>query len=284
MAAEARGTEILIVGGGIAGCSAAYYLASAGHAVTVVERGEVAGAASGLNAGMIDCVGWSERRDLQDHLTAGSLELFERVQLEEGEDCEFRRSGSLQAIHTPEQHEFTLRRVADMQGHGQRVELVTTRDARTLEPGFSPSLLGAMYSPLRGQADPMKGTRAFATLAARHGARILTGHAVTALAPRAGGGLPPPTPSPPRRPARAAAGPRAPPRARSTPTRSCWPRARGAPRSAPCSVSTSPSCRCVVRCGPPPRRRRRYSRPSPRQNPRTTGRAIRASIRRISPF
>src|SRR4029450_11281191 len=147
MAAEARGTEILIVGGGIAGCSAAYYLASAGHAVTVVERGEVAGAASGLNAGLIDCVGWSDRRDLQDHLTAGSLELFERVQLEEGEDCEFRRSGSLQAIHTPEQHEFTRRRVADMQAHGQRVELVTTRDARTLEPGFSPSLLGAMYSP-----------------------------------------------------------------------------------------------------------------------------------------
>ena len=188
MAAARRGTEILIVGGGIAGCSAAYYLASAGHAVTVVERGEIAGAASGLNAGLIDCVGWSDRRDLQDHLTAGSVELFERVQFEEGEDCEFRRSGSLQAIHTPEQHEFTRRRVADMQAHGQRVELVTTRDARTLEPGFSPSLLGAMYSPLRAQADPVKGTRAFATLAARQGARIVTGQAISALAPRPGGG------------------------------------------------------------------------------------------------
>jgi len=188
MAAGARGTEILIVGGGIAGCSTAYHLASYGHAVTLVERGEIAGAASGLNAGLIDCVGWSDRRDLQDHLTAGSVELFERAQLEEGEDCEFRRSGSLQAIHTPEQHEFTRRRVADMQSHGQRVEVIATREARTLEPGFSPALLGAMYSPLRAQADPVKGTRAFATLAVRQGARIFAGHAVTALGPRAGGG------------------------------------------------------------------------------------------------
>ena len=187
-AGDSRGTEVLIVGGGIAGASAAYHLARLGHTVTLVERGDIAGAASGLNAGLIDCVGWSERRDLQDHLTAGSVELFERLQLDDGEDVELRRSGSLQAIHTPEQHEFTRRRVADMQARGQRVELITTHEARTLEPGLSPALLGAMYSPLRGQADPMKGTRAFATLAARHGARILTGHAVTALAPRAGGG------------------------------------------------------------------------------------------------
>ena len=185
---DTRGTEVLIVGGGIAGASAAYHLALLGHAVTVVERGDIAGAASGLNAGLIDCVGWSHRRDLHDHLTAGSVEIFERVQLDEGEDVELRRSGSLQAIHTAAQHEYTQKRVADLQGHGQRVELITTREARTLEPGFSSALLGAMYSPLRAQADPVKGTRAFATLAARHGARVLTGRAVTALAPRAGGG------------------------------------------------------------------------------------------------
>ena len=58
-----RGTEVLIVGGGIAGCSAAYHLARLGHRVTVVERGEVAGAASGLNAGLIDCPFCSHGRD-----------------------------------------------------------------------------------------------------------------------------------------------------------------------------------------------------------------------------
>jgi glycine/D-amino acid oxidase-like deaminating enzyme len=180
--------EILIVGGGIAGASAAYHLAAHGRRVTLLERGEVASGASGVNGGLIDCVGWGDHPDLQAHLTAGSVELFEEAQLELGEDLEFRRSGSLHALHTAEQHEFTRARVADMRARGQRVELISTREARALEPGFSADLLGAMYSPLRAQADPVKATRAFATLAARRGARILTARDVTALAPRPAGG------------------------------------------------------------------------------------------------
>jgi glycine/D-amino acid oxidase-like deaminating enzyme len=45
-----------------------------------------------------------------------------------------------------------------------------------------------MYSPLRSQADPLKATRAFARLAERGGARVLTHHEVTAVAPRSAGG------------------------------------------------------------------------------------------------
>src|SRR2546421_497370 len=71
---------------------------------------------------------------------------------------------------------------------GHRVELLANREARSLEPGWSPRLLGAMYSPERSQADPCRATRAFATLAERSGARVLTSREVTALAPRPGGG------------------------------------------------------------------------------------------------
>ena len=46
-----------------------------------------------------------------------------------------------------------------------------------------------MYSPLRSQADPQSATRAFATLAERRGARVLTQHEVTALASAAGAGF-----------------------------------------------------------------------------------------------
>jgi sarcosine oxidase subunit beta len=181
-------TDILVVGGGIAGASAAYHLAALGRRVTLLERGEIASGASGVNAGQIDSIGWGDKPDLQAHLTAGSLDIFKTVQLDLGEDVELRQSGALQAIHTPEQHAFERARVQGLRARGHQVELLDNREVRSLEPQWSPRLLGAMYSPLRSQADPVKATRAFATLAERQGARVLARREVTALTPRPGGG------------------------------------------------------------------------------------------------
>ena len=180
--------EVVIVGGGIAGASTAFHLSALGRGVVLIERDDIASAASGLNAGMIDSTGWGRARDLHDHLTAGSLELFESVQLDHGEDIELRRSGSLQAIHTEAQLEHARERVAALQAGGHRIELLDGREARSLEPAASPLLIGGVYSPLRSQADPERATRALARLAERQGARILTGHAVTAIDARAAGG------------------------------------------------------------------------------------------------
>jgi sarcosine oxidase, subunit beta len=181
-------TEVAIVGGGIAGASTALHLALHGRRVAVLERGEIASGASGVNAGMIDSTGWGHAPDLQDFLTAGSLDLFKEMELDRGEDIELRQSGSLQAIHTPGQHDFARARVAALRARGHVIELLAIREARSLEPGLSPALLGAVYSPLRSQADPERATRAFARVAERLGARLLTGHEVTAIAPRSAGG------------------------------------------------------------------------------------------------
>jgi len=181
-------TDVLVVGGGIAGASAAYHLAALGRRVTLLERGEIASGASGVNAGQIDSIGWGDKPDLQAHLTAGSLDIFKTVQLDLGEDIELRQSGALQAIHTEEQAAFERERVRALRERGHQVELLTNRETRSLEPQWSARLLGAMYSPLRSQADPVKATRAFAALAERRGARVLTSREVTALTPRAGGG------------------------------------------------------------------------------------------------
>jgi sarcosine oxidase subunit beta len=181
-------SEIVIIGGGIAGASAAFHLAAHGRSVVVLERGDVASAASGQNMGGIDSYGWGHAPDLQAHLTAGSIEIFEAVQSDLGEDIEFRRSGGIQAIRTSEEHEYERERVETIRKRGQVAELLTTREVRAIEPGFSPALLGALYAPLRGQADPVKATQAFARLAERRGARVLTHHEVSAVAPRPDGG------------------------------------------------------------------------------------------------
>jgi sarcosine oxidase, subunit beta len=181
-------SDVLVVGGGIAGASTAYHLARLGRRVTLLERGDIASGASGVNAGQIDSIGWGDKPDLQAHLTTGSLEIFKTVQIDLGEDIEFRESGALQAIHTEEQGEFERERVRALRARGHDVELLDNRQACSLEPQWSPRLLGAMYSPQRSQADPGRATRAFAALAERSGACVLTQREVTALTAPTGGG------------------------------------------------------------------------------------------------
>ncbi|MBM3226276.1 MAG: FAD-binding oxidoreductase, partial [Candidatus Tectomicrobia bacterium] len=177
-------TEILVIGGGIVGTSAAYHLAQLGHDVTLLERGDVASEASGVNAGSIGATGWGHTPDLEAYLTMGSLEIFQSLQLDQGYDLEFRQSGSLQAIHTAAQYTYTRDHVQTLQAQGHRLELLTTREARGLEPELNPELLGCLYMPLRAQADPQKATRALAAGAVRYGARIRTQYAVTAVSQR----------------------------------------------------------------------------------------------------
>jgi sarcosine oxidase, subunit beta len=177
-------TELLIIGGGIAGASTAYHLAQHGHDVTLLERGEIASEASGVNAGSIGALGWGKAPDLEAYLTMGSLAIFQSLQLDLGYDIAFRQSGCLQAIHTEAQYVYTRDRVQHLQAQGHSVELLSSRDARSLEPELNPALLGCMYMPLRAQADPKQATRALAAAAARSGARIRPQYAVTTVQQR----------------------------------------------------------------------------------------------------
>jgi sarcosine oxidase subunit beta len=174
-------SEIVIVGGGIAGVSTAYHLAQLGHDVTLLERGGIAGEASGVNAGGIGGLGWGTMPDLEAYLTMGSLQLFKRLQLDLDYDIEFRQSGALQAIQTEAQYAFARDRALQLRAQGYHVELLTIREARSLEPGLNPALFGCLYMPLRAQADPVKATRALASAAERQGARVLTHHEVTSI-------------------------------------------------------------------------------------------------------
>jgi sarcosine oxidase subunit beta len=174
-------SEVLIIGGGIAGAATAYHLARHGRQVTLLERGEIASEASGVNSGHIGAMGWGNRPNLNSHLTMGSLEIFKSLQLDLGYDIGFRQSGCLEAIHTEEQYEYARDRVLRLKSEGYTLELLTAREARSIEPELSPDLLGCVYTPLRAQANPVKATRALAAAAQSNGSRILTSQEVTAI-------------------------------------------------------------------------------------------------------
>ena len=73
--------EVIVIGAGIAGCSAALHLAEAGLSTMVIEKGEISSEASGVNMGGLGGVGWGNSPGLQEHLTMGSLNIFKRLQI-----------------------------------------------------------------------------------------------------------------------------------------------------------------------------------------------------------
>lgn len=175
--------DVLIIGGGIAGASTAFHLAEQGQNVTLLERGEIASEASGQNMGGLGGNGWGNNPNLLSYITAGSVEIFKRMQLDLGYDMEFRLSGTLTAIHTEEQFEYFQDQVTRLRAGGYQVELLTPREARAIEPEANPDLLGYVHATERGQADPVKSTRAFAHAAETAGATIATGQNVTSITP-----------------------------------------------------------------------------------------------------
>src|SRR5579859_2596852 len=126
-------TDILVIGGGIAGTAAACYLAQHGRQVILLERGELAAEASGLNAGTFWATGWGHIADLSSTLSMGSLEIFKTLQLDLGYDVEFRQGGSLQAIQTEEEYTFAQQEVRELLAKGHRVELLNGRDTHSFE-------------------------------------------------------------------------------------------------------------------------------------------------------
>jgi glycine/D-amino acid oxidase-like deaminating enzyme len=181
--------DVLVIGGGIAGASTAYHLAGYGRRVLLVERGAIASQASGVNAGSIHAAGRQDGSALEAELTMGSLEIFKRFQLDLGHDIGFRQSGYLQAVHTEEQLAYAHERAMALHSTENRVEVLSARQVRAIEPGFNPDLLGALYLPLNAQADPVTATHAFAAEAQRCGAVIRTHTPVRALRQQTGGAL-----------------------------------------------------------------------------------------------
>ena len=77
-------SEVIVIGGGIAGATTAYFLARYGRRVILLERGEIASEASGVNAGGIGAYGWGHIPNLETHLTMGSLQIFRELQTGNG--------------------------------------------------------------------------------------------------------------------------------------------------------------------------------------------------------
>ena len=176
---------MVVVGGGVTGCSIAYRLAARGRRVLLLERGHLAAGASGRNGGMTgDGASLHARSDVGRAvaaLTTANLALLRALPAELGLAAGLRLPGSLDIAMTPAHLDHVAASVAAQRAAGHDVRLLGPAETRALLPAVSERVLGAAFAPGRGFLQPRSLVHAFAAAARRHGAEIRTGVAVETL-------------------------------------------------------------------------------------------------------
>ena len=176
--------DAVVIGGGIMGCSAAFFLAQAGVKVTLVEKAEQVGTeASGRSGGGIRANG---RKPAEVPLAIAAVRLWEAFRDEYGGQFEYDQFGQMYLARNEMELDSLQRAAPVLQGLGLPVQIVVGHDLKELCPHLSPIVIGALYCPTDGQANPILATRFVGRLAEREGVRILTGTAVTGLEHQSG--------------------------------------------------------------------------------------------------
>ncbi|MER6621643.1 FAD-binding oxidoreductase [Streptomyces sp. NPDC000931] len=176
--------DVVVVGAGMTGAACALYAARAGLAVTVVDRGPVAGGTTGAGEGNLLVSDKAPGPELE--LALLSNRLWAQVAQELGGPVEYEAKGGLVVAETPETLDG-LRRFADTQrAAGVTADPVPGDLLHELEPRLAPGLAGAVRYPQDAQVMP---ALAAAHLLRASGARLLTGHEVTGVLRTAGGAV-----------------------------------------------------------------------------------------------
>jgi glycine/D-amino acid oxidase-like deaminating enzyme len=151
--------DIIVLGGGLHGCSAALHLARRGAKVIVLEKDHVGRHASGVNAGGVRRLG---RHPAEIPLSVASLELWLRIGDVVDDDCGFERNGQVKIAESEAELAVLARRVAEIQALGfSHEELIDRAELRRLVPAISEHCVGAIVSRDDGAANPYRTTLAF---------------------------------------------------------------------------------------------------------------------------
>ena len=174
-------SDVVIIGGGAAGCAAAYYLAQRGISATIIERDGIATAASGYNAGGLNPL---EGHGWPDPLLTMALQsfrlhqdLWQQLPEDTGIDYHGRITSILKvALDEAELADLneTLKTFNGASEPGFSAEWLEREDVLSIEPRLSPEVIGGVRAVGNGALDGLEFTQALAAAATNMGAKIMS--------------------------------------------------------------------------------------------------------------
>ena len=180
MAAFPTQARVVIIGGGIMGCSTAYHLARNGWKdVVLLEQGRLSGGTTWHAAGLV-----GQLRGYQNltKLIQYSTELYSKLEAETGLATGWKQCGSLSVARTEERMTLLRRSAATANKQGVACDELTPKQAGDKYPIMrTDDLVGAVWLPGDGKANPTDITQALAKGARNGGVRIFEKTRVTAI-------------------------------------------------------------------------------------------------------
>lgn len=171
--------RVVVIGGGILGITAAYHLAGAGYQVTVLEKGEIAGAASGGNLGQLSVLD----RDESWHAGAvlESLDVYES--LSKTVDVEYAATGGCVVLENQEHVDAAQAALRKVRPLGIDAEILWGKQANRHEPYLdADAVQGIVFCPQEGKINPLLAMNAYTGMARARGVEIHEHTPVTGFA------------------------------------------------------------------------------------------------------
>ena len=160
--------DVIVVGGGVIGCSIAFYLSREGVSVTLIDRDGLAAGASGVAAGMLTPVAEHVEGGPLYDLGLASLAMFpdtlQVVHSESGIDPEYVTSGTLRVAFAEDEAE-ALKSIIPRVTPKVEADWLTETEVQSIEPKLSQEILGGLFTPGERQVRGLRLTQGFAQAA-----------------------------------------------------------------------------------------------------------------------
>lgn len=165
-------TQVVIIGGGVVGCSVLYHLTKLGwKEVTLIERSELTSGSTWHAAGGFHTINADTNMAALQGYTIGLYKDLEEIS---GQNCGLHHVGGITLASSPDRMDYLRAERAKHRYMGLDTHLVSPAEIRELSPiTNTDGVLGALYDPLDGHLDPSGTTQAYARAAKKQGAEII---------------------------------------------------------------------------------------------------------------